>query len=1020
MLILAGVSINAIIGDDGIISRTQYSTFLSEMTAVEEAVQMWKAGEVIGQMGEDTKAIPANGLCAVNDLTSTNRLVGEVGYYRIWSMTEKEPTTSIFSSSNELNSEFESEMIFFPAGVQDLYYLNNEALGIKSDKTYVIDAANGMIYSLKGITLKGVSCYSSNMATSVMSGTSNAPVFAESEVSGTGIEDEKLAGNVQDEFLENGNKNPNYNPYGFKFISSIKSNNIYKLYNNGDLYGKGVKSTALNCTPEELRNISQYNWNKLSISSELDKYKKIFLARLAIFMIDQNDEVWAYGNNSNDKLGLTSEQKKEFTGREPIKLDLKDSEGNMLKIDSIYGDGEVTFFVTTDNKVYGVGRNTTSGSLGINSNENIISDFTITQGLPNKKIKKISCSGVYGDNETTVVLFEDGDIYEAGYSIGLQTKNNLTFVKSITKEDIVNKFPSRKIVDIAISSNTIMAILDNKDLIMIRNNNIEKLEDFSNIKYVQKIYASSWIIIDNNQNIYLYEGLSNYTIERDFGLENIELKDISGSYKTYIKLNDYFPTDMKINNDYVKDVRCTASGSTGFCMVYIMNSGRVFASGQAENAGVGFDYYNNMLNHRLMISCIIGDNKVNGISNLNNVKINGFTSNKVFYTGDKFFNPLLISESGDIYTTGNTNLMYGNDILEKSWKKIAANVKECWINGDDNIGYIDRENNGYVALSNFEHFGVESLSEVMPNTCFRKIINTANEKNLEGKVKKIVFDSGSSWVITTDNELYVGSVGKYDSSWVNSAYNGLGGEKLTKLTKVIDNVQHVASYFGGVIVVTNDKTYYTGALYGQGTGLNKNSIGATVSGNSVYFENITNFNISGLDIPKIKKWKHRWEESAVLLEDGNMWFGGYRSSRNTLGFGKNILSYCSWEELGLDGPVVDFAECNESYDSYIVLTDKGSLYGTGPRKILGDGSGSNDSLSMFTKLNLPNEDNSSKIIAINGLANSYVATRSDGSVWGTGNNTYGILGRWIGIGRGESNSRYKTALNWVECPELEI
>ena len=202
--------------------------------------------------------------------------------------------------------------------------------------------------------------------------------------------------------------------------------------------------------------------------------------------------------------------------------------------------------------------------------------------------------------------------------------------------------------------------------------------------------------------------------------------------------------------------------------------------------------------------------------------------------------------------------------------------------------------------------------------------------------------------------------------------------------------------------------------------MNKNSSGATVSGSSVYFENITNFNIAGLDIPKIKKWKHRWEESAVLLEDGNMWFGGYRSSRNTLGFGKNTLSYCSWEELGLDGAVVDFAECSDSYDSYIVLTDKGSLYGTGPRRILGDGSGSNDSLSMFTKLNLPNEDNSSKIIAINGLANSYVATRSDGSVWGTGNNTYGILGRWIGIGRGESNSRYKTALNWVECPELEI
>ena len=88
MLILAGVSINAIVGDDGILSRTQYSTFLSEMTAVEEAVQMWKAGEVLGAKGEETKTIPVNGLCSINDLTSTERLVGEVGYYRIWSMTE--------------------------------------------------------------------------------------------------------------------------------------------------------------------------------------------------------------------------------------------------------------------------------------------------------------------------------------------------------------------------------------------------------------------------------------------------------------------------------------------------------------------------------------------------------------------------------------------------------------------------------------------------------------------------------------------------------------------------------------------------------------------------------------------------------------------------------------------------------------------------------------------------------------------------------------------------------------------
>ena len=294
MLILAGVSINAIIGDDGIISRTQYSTFLSEMTAIEEAVQMWRAGEAIGQIGEETKAIPSIGLCQVSDLTKTERLVGEVGYYRIWSMKETEPETSIYSSSSEFNSEFESEMIFFPAGVQDLFYLNNEALGIKSDKTYVIDAATGMIYSIAGVKLKGISCYSANMATAVMSGSSNAPVFAESEVSGTGTGD-KLAGNVQDELLEDGTKNPNYNPYGFQIISDSESNNVYKLYNNGDLYGKGIKNFSLNLSEKEMADCDTKVWQNFTIPENIGGYKKLYQGSNTFYVIDNDDYLWAWG-----------------------------------------------------------------------------------------------------------------------------------------------------------------------------------------------------------------------------------------------------------------------------------------------------------------------------------------------------------------------------------------------------------------------------------------------------------------------------------------------------------------------------------------------------------------------------------------------------------------------------------------------------------------------------------------------------------------------------------------------------
>ncbi len=54
------------------------------------------------------------------------------------------------------------------------------------------------------------------------------------------------------------------------------------------------------------------------------------------------------------------------------------------------------------------------------------------------------------------------------------------------------------------------------------------------------------------------------------------------------------------------------------------------------------------------------------------------------------------------------------------------------------------------------------------------------------------------------------------------------------------------------------------------------------------------------------------------------------------------------------------------------------------------------------------------------LAFYFIAIKNDGTVYGTGSNKYGILGRWIGIDRKTPNSRYKTAFEWVECTELEI
>lgn len=99
----------------------------------------------------------------------------------------------------------------------------------------------------------------------------------------------------------------------------------------------------------------------------------------------------------------------------------------------------------------------------------------------------------------------------------------------------------------------------------------------------------------------------------------------------------------------------------------------------------------------------------------------------------------------------------------------------------------------------------------------------------------------------------------------------------------------------------------------------------------------------------------------------------------------------------------------------MVLTDLGNVYGWGASSYLGIGI-SDTSARYYEPIKLP-ISNVTQITSGNGFV---IAIKEDGTVWGTGSNTYGILGRWIGVDRSTPNSRYKTAFEWVECPELEI
>ena len=483
MLILAGVSLNATIGENGIISKAKYSTFVSEMTDVEEALKIWQTSKILNDEDYEKRA-PTNGLCTPEELQQSKRLTGEVGYYRIWSISDTKPILDLTESSESFDNKYESEFIYYPAGVQDLYYLNNEKLGINKKKKYLIDASTGIIYSVQGITLNGIQCYSLEMAKTVMEGYTDMPSFAELEINNSG----KLAGNVSNKYKvdENGNyildengdrtENVDYNPYGFQIIADYTNDNIYKLYNNGDLYAKGKKGLLLNSNTEEKEKINPYVWCEFEVPTEIPgatiENITIIPGSSTMYIIDENKNLWAWGSNSYNKLGLTQEQQVEYTGREIIKLDIDGK-----KVNKVYALSKSTFVVTETNELYASGYNT-NGELGIGNTNTSQNCFSKVKFDNPKDI--IEISNCERDTTYTLILKKaenENKLYFAGSSgtlnsIFVNTDKTNTYVTNFIEilNSIYGTKPTGNIEELLeYEINTSIIKMDNKKCYKISN-----------------------------------------------------------------------------------------------------------------------------------------------------------------------------------------------------------------------------------------------------------------------------------------------------------------------------------------------------------------------------------------------------------------------------------------------------------------------------------------------------------------------------------------------------------------------
>ena len=352
LLILAGVSINALVGENGIITQAMNVSFYNEMASVQESFELWKTKHY------DDDEIPTNGLVKASDLENNGRLSGEIVYYRNWSENKTMPEESVKS---DLNTIYAGEIVYIPRGVEDLFYLNNAEIGIKSDKKYIIDATNSMIYAINGYNAEGITVHSLAMYKAVVNGVNTAPSFAAAEVSGAGnnivYAGQDYLINKEGKYVdENGNivseNDKRQNPYGFKIIADTHNSNLYKLYNNGDLYVKGVKGCEANTAASEMSEMDSAYWNKLIIPAKILDDNTIQDLDITfngdrIFVIDKNKDVWAWGDNGLNQLGLTADKKIEYSKYDAVKLDF----GNK-KVQKVWDTGPNVFYLVKDGSTY--------------------------------------------------------------------------------------------------------------------------------------------------------------------------------------------------------------------------------------------------------------------------------------------------------------------------------------------------------------------------------------------------------------------------------------------------------------------------------------------------------------------------------------------------------------------------------------------------------------------------------------------------------------------------------------------
>ncbi len=945
MLILAGVAISAVINGDGLFDKTKYATELQSFSQMQEAIQLYNFNNAI----DNTNTLPVTRNVSVEELESDQNLRTEIGYYRVFLLTGERPT---------LPQDFSGDFMETPSGIADLYYLDNEKLNANTNKQYIYDTVTGEIYLIEGIKVKGQVAYSESGMKEIMNE------------------------NYVPSYVENVTMPPSPEPgtgagYDYKFIDNNGTDtNLYKIYNNGDVYGIGQKGILLQTSAEEMESLRNDKWQEINFEEILPGFSKIFVGnqmfRNSQVLVNNDGEMYVSGENGkscSNKFGLSQEVLETYNENKLNKLDFEYG-----KIKRVFTGDDTTFIITEDNKLYAAGLNT-SGQLGIGTYENT-GKYMEVQGI--EDVEKIENIHVYNDFQCVIIETEDNRFYFAGrntnYVIGDgrsdSFKTNI-FVQIWNEDEfdidqdikklsllyygtVILKNDGTLMIATSLSQLELTDYIDT-DKTKFRRLRLESVSSVSDFMVTYNYGIIVKQIINGEEKFYGYS----YDLPTYIGIGE---KNFTVDEKKFYEIE--LPSELK--EEGIKEIG-NMYGRYG--IIYISNAGNVYYTGDAKYSGIE------------EASGVITEVTKLPISNIESIYNTGITYGMTY--------PYLQGKDGKIYTIQNPLSQLNKSLYDYTFKRILTNVKEISTNGDE-IAYIDNEKNLYVAGNDKSKLGLGTTDRSEQKE-FAKV----EDSNIANKIDKVYIGS-NIYILTTDKKLY-------GTGWAGA--NGTSAPGWSEHKDQINFVEILSDIEGFDII-----EYYKIAYSQEKVWIWLGNISWGQAYNTPYEINLSE--ISSTLVNNIGNVICGADSYFILTKDGQVWSRGYAPNSGT---GVNHSNFQQIPQSSFDNKkIVKIVASGYDRKAFIALAEDGTLYGWGPdSSILGLGITSTVAQNTPIKLSI---DNVKDVI---GTASGFIVTKNNGEVWATGNNANGIFGRWISSDAKYAKTVNQNAYEWVRCPSLE-